>query len=108
MPLQKLGTKQYYLGIFFKVSNTFTYVNRLLKTIHIKKCLGIKLSVVIPNEKKREKIRESQQQCCNFGLYRSGRSKMETFFFNSHSLNFLSKAKKNQNETLTLLVISKL
>ena len=72
MPLQKLGTKQYYLGIFFKVSNTFTYVNRLLKTIHIKKCLGIKLSVVIPNEKKGEKIRESQQQCCNFGLYRSG------------------------------------
>jgi hypothetical protein len=55
MPLQKLGTKQYYLGIFFKVSNTFTYVNRLLKTIHIKKCLGIKLSVVIPNEKKEKR-----------------------------------------------------
>ena len=33
MPLQKLGTKQYYLGIFFKVSNTFTYVNRLPHSI---------------------------------------------------------------------------
>ena len=82
MPLQKLGTKQYYLGIFFKVCNIFVFIYNELSVIYCQKKLTLltqifklhqvscrwaiimisgysfcSLSVVFPNEKKRKRLK---------------------------------------------------